>query len=431
MLYINTNAMADHFFQLSNTDPLQGFHCDLTAIAGCVFGEYVTEGDTVNPLYLRLLLGSHLASYLRWKLEEDFGYTSTCGIATNKVLSKLVGSKHKPRAQTTLLSLSDEDAVMFMDGHQLRQIPGIGHKTAQILQNHILGHDSQDDSHTFESSVTALQARTYPGMSPAVLETLLSGPGSERGVGGRIWGLLHGVDPSEVKEASDVPSQISIEDTYKGLNTMSQITEELCKLAFSLIRRLRVDLVVPDATTDANSESKWIARPKTIRLSTRSWPSGSSGEALNYNRLSRSGPLPSFIFDLKTDMEPLANRLVAEVLLPLLRRLHGEKNQKWNFQLLNICAANMVIGAAEDKTGSGRDIANMFRHQDEVLRPWKLEETEALNSESPSSPVSLSGEDEHQSWAADENPKCRQCGQPVPLFALSAHLRFHETDPLT
>ena len=422
--------MTDHFFQVSKSDPLLGFSCDLTSIVGCVVGPPAQNDDLQKPLYLRLLLGSHLARYLRLKIEEDFGYTSTCGISTNKLLSKLVGSKNKPQSQTTLLALKDEDVVAFIDGHKLRQIPGLGSKMAQILENHITGKTEIVDSHSFESITTAEQIRSHPGISSGSIESLLGGPGAEKGIGARVWALLHGVDPIDIKEASDVPSQISIEDTYKGLETLAEITQELHKLAFSLIRRLRVDLLAPDENNDDAGAQKWIARPRTLRLSIRSLLSAGSRESLNYNRVSRSSPLPNFVFDLKTDMDALADRLVSEALLPLMRRLQTEKNHKWNLQLINVCAASMAVGAAEDRFGAGRDIANMFKKQDEVLRPWRVVpdpeiETEMENSLSiPDGSV----EADDPAWAADENPTCRQCGQPVPAFALSAHLRFHELE---
>ncbi|KAG5927736.1 hypothetical protein E4U42_001894 [Claviceps africana] len=75
-------------------------------------------------------------------------------------------------------------------------------------------------------------------MSPSFLETLLAGPGSERVVGARVWGLLRGLDPTGVGISGNIPSKISIEDTFRGLETLSQITEELFRLSCSLIRRL-------------------------------------------------------------------------------------------------------------------------------------------------------------------------------------------------
>lgn len=412
-----------------------GFRCNLTSVAGCTIGSKTKpENNLDKPLYIPLLLASHLAFYLRQRLEEDFGYTSTCGISTNKVLSKLSGSKNKPRNQTTLMALGEDDAASFVGGHLLRQIPGLGHKIAQTLENHVKAQKNDLDSHTFESTVTAKQARDHPDVSPALIEELLAGPGSEKGIGARIWALLHGVDNTEVKEASDIPSQISIEDTYKGLETFAEITQELHKLAFSLIRRLRVDLLASELEANIQSvdeAQKWVARPKTLRLTIRSWPAAGKSENLNYNsRISRSGPLPNFVFDLKTDTESIGDRLVVEALLPLLRRLQAEKGQKWNLQLINICVANMVVGAAEDKSGAGRDIANMFRTQDEVLRPWRVE-TDGARGAEPSDNVSGSVEEETDNaepWPADENPTCEKCGHPVPSFAWPAHIRFHDLE---
>ncbi|KAH6610189.1 impb mucb samb family [Trichoderma cornu-damae] len=426
-------SMAESFFYLSKKDPELGFACDLTSVAGCTAGVTADGVDHESPAYLRHLLGSHLAQYLRLKLEQDFGYTSTCGISTNKLLSKLVGSKNKPRNQTTLLALTDDDVVSFVDGHKLRAIPGMGSKITRLVESRVMSGDVAGDSGPFDSLVTAREARLHPTISPSFLETLLGGPGAERGIGSRVWGLLHGVDPTPVKETNDVPSQISIEDTYRGLETMPRIAQELHKLSCSLIRRMRVDLVVSDRGSDAPGTRKWIARPKTLRLSIRSWPKSDASRAPSFGggRVSRSGPLPNFVFDLKADVDEIAQQLVADALLPLLRRLQSEKGQTWNLQLINICAANMVAGAADDKTGAGRDIAAMLKRQDEVLAPWRItssdagedEQKNAQDEEEGSLPEDL---DPDFSWEATDNSTCLTCGRCIPSFALSAHSRYHE-----
>ncbi|KAL7923020.1 hypothetical protein ACQKWADRAFT_290987 [Trichoderma austrokoningii] len=426
MSCLNLTSKAESFFHLSNKDPELGFPCDLTSIAGCVVGTTVEDVDLENPIYLRHLLGSHLAQYLRQKLEQDFGYTSTCGISTNKLLSKLVGSKNKPSNQTTLLALTDDDIVSFVDGHKLRNIAGMGSKITHVLESHILSKELEDTG-PFDSHVTAREARLHPTISPSFLEVLLGGPGAERGIGSRVWGFLHGVDPTQVKEANDVPSQISIEDTYGGLQTIPRITEELHKLSCSLIRRMRVDLTIPDRDSDVpEGSSKWIARPKTLRLSTRSWPKSDASQTQNFSRVSRSGPLPSFVFDLKADIDEIAQQLVAEVLLPLLRRLQSEKGQTWNLQLINICAANMVAGATDDKTGAGRDIAVMFKKQDEVLAPWRIIADVAGEDEQPVEDAISEELDSDMSWETSDNSVCVTCGYSIPSFALPAHVRYHE-----
>ncbi|KAK2600163.1 hypothetical protein QQS21_005108 [Conoideocrella luteorostrata] len=424
---LNVNGLSDSFFFLSKTDPEVGFKCDLTAIAGCVQGIRPNQAPLDNKLYLRLLLGSHLANYLRSKLETDFGYTSTCGISTNKLLGKLVGARNKPQNQTTLLALHDVDILAFLDAHKTRQVPGIGFRTAMQLESFVLGEEVRPDSQ-FDSALFVRQVRLHPSMSPGFIETLLAGPGAERGIGARVWGLLHGVDPTEVKTFSNIPSQISIEDTYKGLETIPQITEQLHKLSCSLIRRMRIDLLALDQHADMPGAQRWIARPKTLRLCVRSWPMRqSSDSSQNFSRVSRSGPLPIFVFDVDGDIDALAQQLVAEALLPLLRRLQGDKGQKWNLQLINVCVANMVAGAADDGQGAGRDISAMFKRQDEVLRPFRLDSISGDEKTEPSD--SFLNDDESESamaWDTVNHSVCPACGRSLPSFAMPAHTRFHE-----
>ncbi|KAF4332350.1 DNA polymerase iota subunit [Fusarium beomiforme] len=390
--------------------------------------------DEVFMAYLRLILGSHFAQFLRKQVEEKYGFTSTCGISTNKMLSKLVGSKNKPRNQTTLLAITEDEIVAFVDTHKLRRIPGLGFKTVQALGTQAGADMSKGVSEIPElgdNPVTVADVRLHPNISPGAIEKLLMGPGSEKGVGVRIWGLLHGVDTTEVKEASDVPSQISFEDTYKGLDSMAQITEELHKLSCSLIRRMRTDLLVPDDGADTPGAQKWMARPKTLRLSLRTWAYLHSAKAQNYSRVSRSGPLPSFILNYKDDIDHIAERLVSEALLPLLRRLSPEKGRRWNLQMLNICVANMVVGAADSKTGAGRDISVMFKCQHEVLKPFQVTaEQHVVQSEEITQTLSEGDgeEQEDNDWDIGDNISCPLCGHSIPLFAVSAHQRYHEME---
>ncbi|KAF5659664.1 DNA polymerase iota subunit [Fusarium heterosporum] len=333
------------------------------------------------------------------------------------------------------MATTEDEVIAFVDTHKLRRVPGLGSKIVQVLGTHVGADMSKGVSEVPELSdnpVTVGDVRLHSSISPGMIESLLTGPGAEKGVGARIWGLLHGVDATEVKEVSDVPSQISIEDTYKGLDSMAQITEELHKLSCSLIRRMRTDLLVPDDGTDVPGAQKWMARPKTLRLSVRTWAYLHSTQGQNYGRVSRSGPLPNYIFGLEDDIEHIAERLVSGALLPLLRRLSPEKGQRWNLQMLNICVANMALGAADDKTGAGRDISAMFKRQDEILKPFQvIEERQIVQSEVVTQPVS-EGDSEHEEedydWDMGDNATCPLCGHSIPLFAVLAHQRYHEME---
>lgn len=52
--------------------------------------------------------------------------------------------------------------------------------------------------------------RIIEDMGPELLSRLLAGPGVPRDLGNRVWGLIHGVDDTEVAKAKEVPQQISI-----------------------------------------------------------------------------------------------------------------------------------------------------------------------------------------------------------------------------
>ncbi|KAI2632413.1 DNA/RNA polymerase [Hypoxylon sp. NC1633] len=511
---LNRNTLANSFFQLSRQDPERGFSFDGSQFFGCVEPPVKPEDVSSvleNPLGVRLLLGSHLAGYLRHKLEEDFGYTSSGGISTNKVLAKVAGSKNKPKNQTTLLGLRDDDVYDFMDGHKLRQIPGIGSRTAHLIQEHVLaannpGEPRAYDAHNLDTGaqVTVGQVRRHAGMCADQLERILDRPGVERGSGERIWALLHGADGAEVKEASDVPTQISIEDTYmaRPLNTPAEVARELRALATSLVRRMRVDLVADDSEPESSdaasqqnqtqsqqqSQPRWAAYPKTLRLSTRTRPKpgARSSATETFSRSSRSQALPSFVLSLRDEsVEAVGSRLATEVLQPLFRRLNPERHG-WNLALINVCVTNMVMVAGPGESGGGpRDIARMFRTQEDKLREWTVYDTAPVpvpvqdtvmtseTSANAASPVEEAvwveeeGEEEDEkdggmeigagameaggaemsaagttldvdadagadvdvdAWDDDdgeESQVCHLCGHAIPLFAVSAHERFH------
>ena len=490
---LNPNDLGSSFFQLDRRDPTVGFAFDATAIAGHTYPKDPAYVDMRDPLCLQLILGSHLAQHLRWKLDEEKGYTCTVGISTNKLLSKLVGNLNKPSGQTTLLppywdepdishcprSISN-NVARFMDDHDIGKVPGIGFKMSQKIRNHILSRPAQiDDGLIYggtKESVNVHDVRMYPGMCAELLEQILGGPGSEKGIGGKAWGLINGEDDKEVKEVRKVPSQISIEESYIRLDTMPQVLKELRMLATSLIKRMHTDLLEDrgDDEQDAPSavKQKWIAFPKTMRLSTRPRPplNPDGTRTRTFNRISNSGPLPRFVFNLKEDIEVVVEKLVREVLVPMFKRLHPQLSG-WNLSLVNIGVTAMVETASDDGTGQ-RDIGTMFKKQDEVLKLWKAEDKDVAPDE-PVEPKQQVEEDEEmdvsdkqeaepsagneasnlstngsedtlpltqtqnavvdQGFWEDEDEeeqelcdRCVSCGAIMPAFAMAAHERFHE-----
>jgi DNA polymerase iota len=480
---INPNDLPNSFFCLSKKDPTVGFKYDASKVAGQVFGEglWQPEDPQQQNLGLRLTVGSHLAEYIRLQLKQQKGYTATVGISTTKVLSKLVGNLHKPQSQTTLLppyeSLRDQpnNVQAFLDSHEIGKIPGIGFKMAQKLRQHVLQRQpgSQEGwitTFTVKDNVSVKDVRTNQDMSVPLLDKLLNGSGFPHGIGLRVWGLIHGIDESDVGQARDVPRQISIEDSYIRLDTFDEVQKELKTLTSSLIRRMHTDLVeVENALADptsgdvtqvtSGSNRRWIAQPRTIRLSTRPRPAANpdGSKSRSFNRLSRSAPAPSFMCSLTDNFDALAERLVAETLMPLFRKLHPEKSG-WDLSLVNVAVTNMAEVAGNGRiSANGRDIGAMFRNQESVLKEWQVEdqspqsvvdvEHTQLASNVPTLPpdVGKGSEDFVQpsqsstrgevptDWNSEDESMdtlatCAICSAQLPPFAMDAHLRYHEAE---
>lgn len=493
---LNHNDLIHSFFHLDRGDPTIGFSYDASNVSGPTFpvGLSTASSPTAStailpgdPLHFRLRLGSHLAQHMRHQLEEHKGYTATAGISTNKLLSKLVGNLNKPKGQTTLLppyvagtDCEESNVTTFIDAHDIGKIPGIGFKLAQKIRSHVLGRDAAFHFGLVyggtKENVTVKDVRLHPSMGPELLEKLLGGPGSPRGIGGKVWGLIHAVDDTEVGKARKVPRQISIEDSYIRLDTMLEIRKELKMLASSLIKRMQLDLTEADDEDDPPTKEeeqasasvtttehkvpvvrRWIAHPRTLRLTTRPRPppNPDGSRMRSFNRISRSCPMPMFVFSLTDSVDALSEKLVNETLIPAFRKLHPEKSG-WNLSLVNVGATNMAEAATDSKDGAGRDIGRMFRRQTDVLKEWKFEDRDIAPSEdedgyadiaSPntielkkdgdpchvSRATLLSTEDESladDAWdseeeASDYGQACSICKAVIPSFAMLAHERFH------
>ncbi|KAI5269823.1 DNA/RNA polymerase [Aureobasidium subglaciale] len=494
---LNSHDLGHSFFILEKDDPTQGFAFDATCYEGPTTPPDSITNDEV--LTLRLKLGSHLADYLRNELEGKTGYTSTVGVSTSKVLSKLVGNMHKPKDQTTLVppythqdgQVSNVEA--FIDDYEIGKIPGIGSKLARKLRQHVLHHEPDFEKGLIygetKEEVTVKDLRLAQNMSADLLEKLLTGPGSPHGIGMKIWSLLHGIDDTDVNFAKAVPSQISIEDSYIRLDTLPEVLKELKTLSCSLIERMRIDLVSRDddpdpvpldrydeleseqapekavgehggkstlASTKSNTNAertkakppgKWLAQPKTIRLSTRPrLPLNPDGtRTRSFKRISHSSALPSYVLSLTDTVDALAEKLVHETLIGMFRRLHPEK-AGWNLSLVNLAVTNMSEAGGETRTANGRDIGSMFKRQESVHKEFTTYADEdatpptessfqtGLEERTPLGHVAqldaeMSVGVEDSSWVEEENEdaeRCGICGMSVPLFALPAHTRYHE-----
>lgn len=437
---LNHNDLAHSFFQLNLQDPTVGFAFDANRIYGPTYPDGagdMAEPDASQP-YLKLLIASHLAGYLRNQLEEQKGYTATAGISTSKLLAKVVGTVHKPNSQTTLLppyaatrEHGESNVLNFLDSREIRAIPGIGSKLSRKIMSYIAttNHDVAEDK------VTIRDVRLSPGMGPSLLEKILGGPGAPRDIGMKVWGLLHGVDNMQVGEARDLPTQISIENSYGHLDNFETVRKEMVSLATRLVRRMRTDLTesYDDAEAPTGSASqgiprsetkfRWLARPRTLRLSTlpRPAPGTNHAQMRGYSRISNSAPLPQYVFNLDESVDALGERLVRESATSMFRKLHRERSA-WNLRVLNLAVTNMVEVAGDGKHNSGRDIGKMFQ-QRETQHGHIPPETDENLTTAPAASWEESDEEDTDMPCIP----CPICGARIPHFALVAHELYHSS----
>ena len=96
----------------------------------------------------------------------------------------------------------------------LTPTPSSGFTIAQKIRNNVLKRPAAFEVGLVyggtKEHVTVRDVRMFEGMGPELLDRLLAGPGVPRDLGDRVWGLIHGVDDTEVAKAKEVPQQISI-----------------------------------------------------------------------------------------------------------------------------------------------------------------------------------------------------------------------------
>lgn len=240
------------FFQLKPDQPNYGFKFDWNSLPGHMYPPLSKPNtrlktSVAEQIPKRLLLATHLAQYLRLALLDKQGFTCSAGISISKVTAKLAGTINKPCAQTVLLT---DHIQSFLDKLEILSIPGIGGKTGRIMKQLLRdkvpdpevkkeenegaaaeeGSDNKDspprENEDPESNQTdGFMAAYYggPDVKMTVLEarTMWTRQRLDAALGnmppgsGRVWELLHGIDNTEVAKATLVPTQISIEDTFK------------------------------------------------------------------------------------------------------------------------------------------------------------------------------------------------------------------------
>ncbi|KAM3610536.1 uncharacterized protein V6R79_005300 [Siganus canaliculatus] len=262
-----------------------------------------------------LALGSHIAAELREAIHSKLGLTGCAGIATNKLLAKLVSGTFKPNQQTTLLPENVNDMMASLSS--LRKVPGVGHQTAKRLQ--ALGLASVEDMQAFP-------------LNELVKE--FGGPSAER-----LKNLALGIDDSPVVPTG-APQSLSDEDSFKKMSSTTEVLEKIQELLGSLVERMYKD----------------GRQPQTFRLTIRRYSSTNKW----FSRESRQSPVPNHIGQ-KITTGSVDDAVVQ--LLPLAMKLFHkmvDSNAAFHLTLINVCFSNLQSKVTAT-SGKG-SIASFFTH---------------------------------------------------------------------
>ncbi|XP_068849825.1 DNA polymerase iota isoform X2 [Capricornis sumatraensis] len=257
---------------------------------------HVYNNQSVNPrdtLHIRLLVGSHIAAEMREAMYQQLGLTGCAGVASNKLLAKLVSGVFKPNQQTVLLPESSQDLIHSLN--HIKEIPGIGYKMAKRLE--ALGISSVRDLQTVSSKILEKEL----GISVAQ----------------RIQKLSFGEDDSPVTP-SGPPQSFSEEDSFRCSSEVEAKTK-IEELLASLLNRVCQD----------------GRKPHTIRLVIRRY----SSEKL-CNRESRQCPIPSHIVQKLGAGNYDVMAPMVDILMKLFRNMVNVK-MPFHLTLLSVCFCNL------------------------------------------------------------------------------------------
>ncbi|XP_062398808.1 DNA polymerase iota [Sardina pilchardus] len=243
----------------------------------------------------RLAMGSLIAAELREAIKSNLGLTSCAGVATNKLLAKLVSGTFKPNQQTTLLPESTADIMASLSG--LRKVPGIGHRTGQRLK-----------------ALGLLTVRDLQCFPPAELAREFGAASAQR-----LQNLSQGIDDSLVTPAGP-PQSLSDEDSFKKMSSTTEVLKKVEELLTSLMERMHKD----------------GRQPATFRLTIRRF----SATNRYFSRESRQCPIPNHIGQKITTGSCDALAQLLSMAMKLFQKMI-DTNTPFHLTLINVCFSNL------------------------------------------------------------------------------------------
>jgi DNA polymerase iota len=294
----------------------------------------------------RLAIGSSLAQEMRNQLKSELGISCCAGIATNKLLAKVVGATHKPNQQTTVLPSSALELIASLKS--AKNLPGIGSCTSKKLEE--IGVVSVEELR----QVHIAQLNRVLGVKLAH----------------QIQQLSYGIDDCAVK-ITDKPKSIGAEDGFPIIRTIAEVRTKMK----TLLNRV-LDLVNKDGR-----------QPSTVKLTVRK-VFHQQGSKSNL-RESRQTSIDGFSSTAGLDAK------IVNILMTLFEKIIATDGGGWQVTLLGISFSGLQAKA--DNKNSLLKYFGSRQNNDSQLPPTKRARMdETLSNTTPDIPVSSSSNLEEQ-----------------------------------
>ncbi|XP_040435211.1 DNA polymerase iota isoform X1 [Falco naumanni] len=305
---------------------LQQSRCSRVCVSGHVYNnQAINLHDTTH---LGLVVGSQIAGEFREAIYARLGLTGCAGVASNKLLSKLVSGTFKPNQQTVLLPESCQDLLCSLDC--IQKVPGIGYKTTKRLET--LGVKNVCDLQAFPSAMLEKEL----GVSIAQ----------------RIQKLSYGEDDSPVTP-SGPPQSFSDEDSFKKCSSEVEVKEKIEELLPNLLDRIYKD----------------GRQPHTVRLTIRQFSSTDKW----FNRESRQCPIPPHLVQkFGKESSNILSPLV-DILMKLFRKM-VDVDLPFHLTLLSVCFSNLKNLPSSKKGSIGFYLKQMSPASGSHKRVWETED---------------------------------------------------------
>ena len=252
-VYVDVSKAVSELIQQKSLGEISGEGEHLFGWGSVVYGpEPLDPGSETD---LRLSIGAMFASRLRGSIHTRCGFTSSAGIACNKLLAKVGSAKNKPNQQTLI---RPNTVSMLMKELPLRSLKNFGGKLGDELERLCMRYSNAKDLKVFnvtEIPFDALQAKF----------------GEEKSK----WIINHarGQDDSEVVERERQKSMLAAK-SFTSTSDLAVIEKWLLILASELAPRMRADF------------QAYNRRPRTLSLHFRS----ASGERTRQSPMPRLSP---------------------------------------------------------------------------------------------------------------------------------------------